>query len=420
MVQSLSKWNSAAAMWKLWTPLDLTKLFTQAYSLGVRIHSNSWGDVWAGTQLGYDTDATTIDTFIYEHQDFMILIAAGNDMGKHNCKESQIGDNSAAKNCITVGAVGSTRQNDGNRVCPGVPGTLPTETAEFSSRGPTIATKNAKREDTVGRIKPDVVAPGVVVLSAASRAMPVKDKDKVIGLYGQTGDENWLFMSGTSMATPLVSGSVALIREALQRRGKQQPSAALIKALLVNGATCFSAPKGMVFDYQQGFGRVDVQRSIGMVEGKAASSGFVDGGNCLESTMFDVPTLRMKVVDESTWESAAIAVPQGMRNKVIVTLAYPDYPGALLQRDLNLIVRAGEAERHGNMGTGTGFDATSKFCGVRSEAGGIVANQVADNVEKVIWEDVESDTFKIIVKANGFTKGPDEQSFAVTWDVRAD
>lgn len=359
MVQSMSKWNEHANMWKLFPPVGLKSLFEKPYSLGVRIHSNSWGDVWSGHQLGYDTDATTIDTFISEHQDFTILIAAGNDMGKHGCEGSQIGDNSAAKNCITVGATGSTRHNDGNKFYPGIPGTLPTDTAEFSSRGPTIATKGAKREDIPGRIKPDVVAPGVVVLSAASRAITETNEAKVVSLYGQTGDKNWLFMSGTSMATPLVSGCVALIREALGRLEKQHPSAALIKVLLVNGATNFTAAKGAVFDYQQGFGRVNVQRSIAMVEGNTASSGFVDGGNKLESTRFDVPILRTRHVGDRTWESAAIAVPRGS-NKVAVTLAYPDPHGALLQNDLNLIVRAGEFERHGNMGEGDGFDTTSK------------------------------------------------------------
>lgn len=39
---------------------------------------------------------------------------------------------------------------------------------------------------------------------------------------------------------------------------------------------------------------------------------------------------------------------------------YPDAPGALLQTDINLIVRAGEVEKHGNMGNDPSLDHTSK------------------------------------------------------------
>ncbi|KAK7419950.1 hypothetical protein QQZ08_010653 [Neonectria magnoliae] len=74
-------------------------------------------------------------------------------------------------------------------------------------------------------------------------------------------------MSGTSMATSLVAGCVALMREAVQKKnGKQHRSAALIKALLVNGAINYSSPDGPGFDYQQGFGQVGIDKSIAMIE----------------------------------------------------------------------------------------------------------------------------------------------------------
>ena len=47
----------------------------------------------------------------------------------------------------------------------------------------------------------------------------------------------YFFDSGTSMATPLVAGCAAVLRETLNKRqGIPKPSAALIKALLINGA----------------------------------------------------------------------------------------------------------------------------------------------------------------------------------------
>jgi hypothetical protein len=58
---------------------------------------------------------------------------------------------------------------------------------------------------------------------------------------GDTLDEAYLMMGGTSMATPLTAGAAVLAREWLTRlRGFMAPSAALIKAVLINGAADIS------------------------------------------------------------------------------------------------------------------------------------------------------------------------------------
>lgn len=50
-----------------------------------------------------------------------------------------------------------------------------------------------------------------------------------------------------------------------------------------------------------------------------------------------------------------------------------------------------------------------------------LANCIADNVEKVIWDNVSSETITINVVATGFAEpDPDEQSFAVAWDLRSE
>ena len=412
MVQSLLKYFDANKRWEFWTPDDVGTLFPGPYDLKIRIHNNSWGTTWDEHvgQLGYEADATAIDNFVSNHQDFVVLIAAGNDATKNNHGASQIGANGAAKNCITVGATGTTRPNDGFSYKANVPAkSRTTDTAIFSSRGPTKPTSDSQGREIPGRIKPDVVAPGVVILSAASRS--VAPNAAVRTEYGPNNDNDWLFMSGTSMATPLVAGCVALLREALYKHGKTQPSAALVEALLINGAVNYSSQNGLGFGGEQGFGRVDIDRSVAMIK----QSTFVEGGSKLEATTHDVHALRFTTDTERRWESPPIPVPSG-RYRLVVTLAYPDAPAALLQNDVNLIVRAGQVERHGNMGSGTDFDHISKLPCLVS---GTSADRTADNVEKIISDNIPPTSVTIVVQAHAFTKPDSEQAFAVACYIQA-
>jgi serine protease AprX len=374
VVQAMSQWDPNYRAWILKPPADTSILYSDAYQRGARIHNNSWGLIWSPTarQFGYAGGATAIDRFMGDNLDFCILVAAGNDARAKNAGTSQIGDNGAAKNCITVGATGTTRDNDGQRYTRGFKhGSDVTSVAIFSSRGPTLPARNANNELTMGRIKPDVVAPGVAILSAASRALPPEDHRRVAN--GESTDSDWMFQSGTSQATPLVSGCVALLREALQGVGKDKISAALIKALLVNGAVLHSSGddsgKTLIYDYAQGFGRVNVLASLRMVQ----QLSFVDGwkGNLKCDSEHphaqDAPMLRVTSEADKTWQSPPLAIPStGARMRLTVTMTYPDPHGALLQNDMNLIVRAGigdeAVERHGNMADGDQeFDCESKL-----------------------------------------------------------
>ncbi len=133
---------------------------------------------------------------------------------------------------IAVGASENLRLSGGRQATYGAswPAAYPTATgpiysdlvsnnasglAAFSSRGPT----------TDGRIKPDLVAPGTNIVSTRSSLSNWIGW----GVY----DSNHIYLGGTSMATPLVAGASALVREYFDKIRSYQPSAALVRATLI-------------------------------------------------------------------------------------------------------------------------------------------------------------------------------------------
>ena len=57
-------------------PDDLRQMYQQAYSVGARIHSNSWGAALAGE---YTTDSANTDDFVWDNPDMAITFSAGNE-----------------------------------------------------------------------------------------------------------------------------------------------------------------------------------------------------------------------------------------------------------------------------------------------------------------------------------------------------
>jgi hypothetical protein len=216
-------------------PGDLNQLFQQAYNAGARIHTNSWGANAAGQ---YTTDALNTDQFTWSHKGFAVLFSAGNEGVDASPRDGYVDADSTkspatAKNAITVGASENLRPGFSDTWGQGWPLKYLNEPiksdrlannvngmAAFSSRGPT--------DD--GRIKPDVVAPGTYILSTKSQGQYVG------GGWGAGPNQYYWYMGGTSMATPLTAGAVALIREFYTRINGVTPSAALLKATLINSA----------------------------------------------------------------------------------------------------------------------------------------------------------------------------------------
>jgi hypothetical protein len=375
-------------------PVDLHDLFTPPYDDdGARVHTNSWGATTPG--LPYDSSAQEIDDMVWNHPDLVITFAAGNDGTDKNrngaADPSSIGSQSAAKNCITVGACESERPDFEPGYGEYWPSDFPAEPLKsdrqadnpdgmvaFSSRGPTQE----------GRLKPDVVAPGTCILSTLSRAVVNPSSD-----FGVSTDPAFFFDSGTSMATPLVAGCAAVLRETLVRNGTPKPSAALIKALLIEGAVNLPGQykpteAGRSPNNNSGWGRVDLAGSV-IIAGPEGGSGFGEGGP-LEQGQEE--TIEIEIAKPSGGNVPASR--SGVTLKV--TLVWSDPPGAALQNDLDLIVIAGGHERHGNVGTRKGFDR-------------------ANNVEQVVWRNIPFGPAKIVVRAFRITQFA--QPYAYAWRV---
>jgi uncharacterized membrane protein/subtilisin family serine protease len=190
-----------------------------AYASGAVVQSNSWGGGSAGS---YDLSAVTYDSSVRDsdsgltgNQSISVAFSAGN-LGQYGA--GSVVPPSTAKNVISVGA---TDDSNGQSI------------AYFSSRGPC--------DD--GRIKPDLMAPGVSVTSCAANSAT-----------------SYVQASGTSMSCPVVAGACVIVNEHYNQSYGQKPSPAMVKDLLVNGAALL--PGQSYPGNAQGWGRVDLANSL--------------------------------------------------------------------------------------------------------------------------------------------------------------
>ena len=321
-------------------PIDLNRLFRQAFTNGARIHSDSWGYNDYGT---YSSDSRNLDMFVWSNKTMLILVAAGNsgtDAGAPNgvVDSGSVGSPGTAKNCLTVGASENHRTNGGysantwGAAWPSKFGTAPISTdyisqpdspqgmAGFSGRGPC----------SDGRIKPDLVAPGTDIASTRSK------RASNTGWGTVAGNTNYIYMGGTSMATPLTAGAAALARQWLTTTGGMaDPSAALLKALMINGARNMAPGQygtGAAQEipdvrpsHVQGWGHVDLLNTL-----QPSTNQFLD--------LYDTNSLGTGQTNRFT-----LTADLNGTNKFILTLVYSDYwsavgAGKKLVNDLDLTV----------------------------------------------------------------------------------
>lgn len=335
-------------------PTDIGTLFTQSWNAGARIHTNSWGAAVGGA---YNTNSVNADKYMWNNKDMIILFAAGNE-GRNQYTGrlvyNSISAPGTAKNVITVGASESYRPEFAHPWADN-----PNEIAPFSSKGWT--------DD--GRVKPDIVAPGTFILSTRS----TKAADSA---FWANYNSFYAYMGGTSMATPLTAGAVAVAREYMMANWGITPKSSLMKAALINGANDlgFGVPS-----QDQGWGRVSLTNTLTAKE-----------------YQFDNETVSLNTNGTKTYTYNVVA-----GTPLKITLVWTDYPSTTsakknLVNDLDLVVTA----PNGTVYYGNDFSSPYNSAVDRT-----------NNVENVFISAPVSGTYTVTVKGYNVPYGP--QPFSI-------
>jgi hypothetical protein len=193
--------------------------------------------------------------------------------------------NASAKNVLAIGA---THKDD--VICG------------FSSKGPGYD----------GRIGPHLVGPGFDMLTIAS------------------GDE-YGPGSGTSGSCPMAAGVAALLIDQYRKIHQTDPSAELIKAIMINSARDLGLAGP---DYSYGYGMVDAQLAARTISGQED----IKETNKVKSRFIED---KIKHNQEDVY---AFKVPKN-KNQLRVTLVWHDKPGKKLINNLDLWARYGNEKK---------------------------------------------------------------------------
>jgi PKD repeat protein len=199
----------------------LTGIDTMYSNMGVRITQSSYSN---GSNAGYTFLCREMDKDIRENRSLMHVFSAGN-AGTAN---SGYGAGPGWGN-ITGG------HKQGKNVIATANMTWDDNLANSSSRGPAHD----------GRIKPDIGAVGTNV-------------------YSTWEPNGYNSISGTSMACPGVSGTLAALYQAYKETNSQvEPDGGLMKSILMNTAEDLGNPGP---DYKNGYGRINAMRALDVIE----------------------------------------------------------------------------------------------------------------------------------------------------------
>lgn len=256
-----------------------------SYGVGTGWEGNTWfGNASISNEEDYkfgfyDSECQTADAIAYSAPYYSIFKAAGNDRddqgngpqapdGPFDC----ISDWGNAKNIFVIGAV---QKNGGNYTGP-----ESLVMSGFSSWGPT--------DD--GRIKPDLVMPGVSIFSVLCEG----------------GEDQYGNLSGTSMASPGALGATMLINEAYKQFNNTYLRSASLKALMIQ--TAMEAGSNPGPDYSFGWGMIDVEAAVDHIVAKDDINTFILEETLQDQESFEIelnPVAGQKITATIAWTDPA-------------------------------------------------------------------------------------------------------------------
>ncbi len=309
-------------------------IMTDSYNNGASLSGNSWGP--AGTPQGYDDDTRQVDVGVRDadpgaagNQPLTFVLSFMNGNGG----TSSQGSPDEGKNLFNIGSTKGQNSGSGSQILQ------IDDVSSNSAHGPALD----------GRTIPHMVAPGCYVDSSITT-------------------NTWGLNCGTSMASPHVSGAVALFIE--YYRGlpgyTADPSPALVKAAFLpvcydldGNSDADGGTLGHPFDSKQGWGRMNLDNVI-----NSDPNGI---------RYFDNP-----VTFDNTAEEWSVTVsPLNPAEPMRIMLVWTDAPGHGLggstpawNNDLDLIVEAGGTYRGNNFGA-SGFSDVGGAADARNNTEGV-------------------------------------------------
>jgi len=215
---------------------------TRAAAQGLLISNHSYGydpDSVQEAQWGrYDSDSRAFDNVMFNAPYYLFVNSAGNSRngGYNDGKDGYdlLAGKSVSKNSIIVAAVGQVTNYTG-------PSSV--VMSSFSSWGPT--------DD--GRIKPDICGKGVNLLSSVSSSNTA---------YGR--------MSGTSMASPNVAGTLLLLQQHYKNVKGVFMKSATLRGLAIHTADEAGPENGP--DYSFGWGLLNAEKAANVITNEGLQS----------------------------------------------------------------------------------------------------------------------------------------------------
>lgn len=301
-------------------PYSLYSVLEDAYRRGARVFLS--GSVPEGKEsLGaYGIYSSQRDAFVWRNASMMVVEAAGNE-GTDADKDGRVDGGSllggaAAKNVLSVGGCESA-------ALPQAGGT-PLDNAQLESMFPGVFPAAPLREDPSvgtpagmaafssrgltrdGRIKPDLVAPATAIPTPSLPGTPLPGTVT-------SGTAGYVLAYGTSVAAADAAAALASMRLPLTGVLEMEPSAALLKAFLVNGARELSPGQ---------YGNEDAEIP--------PAPNAVEGWGRLDLESFRQAGSWVKVLDDREGmrleESHVFRVEVASGKQLRVTLAWSDYP----------------------------------------------------------------------------------------------